>query len=89
MPLLGSGITFPDTYAEGDWFLRTDYEPEVLFKMESARWIVKEFNLRKPWEASNRLLTSFINNTKDENYEGEIFNQRQALSKIMKPRADF
>jgi hypothetical protein len=86
---LASGSNFINNPVEGDWFLRTDYTPEVLFRFENNRWMVKEHNMRKQWEASGRILTTFLNNTNQTLYQNETIIQKQALSKVLKPRADF
>lgn len=61
--LLGSGTSFPVSPAESDWFLRTDYEPNLLFQRTGLKWIRKEADFKKKWTTANRLLNAFINNT--------------------------
>lgn len=86
---LGAGHVFPDTAQEGDWYLRTDFEPYVLFRKDGPVWRRQEVDYRKKWEAAHRLLFSFINNNKITNIQGETFSEKQPLSKALKPRADF
>jgi len=42
----GFGINFPATPAEGDYFLRTDYLPNRLFRFDGKRWIKFEDKVR-------------------------------------------
>jgi hypothetical protein len=99
----GHGIQFPDTAAENDYFLRTDFLPNRLFRYEGLRWIKMEDNVRmtmtnqdptKPISATNldrqTLKTSFINNTNTNTIGGDVIEERQSLSKALrvKPQAD-
>ena len=42
----GYGITFPYAAIKGDYFLRTDYLPNRLFKFDGVRWVKQEDNVR-------------------------------------------
>lgn len=42
----GSGITFPSDPAKGQFFLRTDYLPNALFRFDGKRWVMKEQGVR-------------------------------------------
>lgn len=72
----GSGISFPSGPVDGDFYLRTDYFPNRLFRYDGKRWIKYEDNVRMTMtnqdptkSISNTNLnrqtqkTSFINNT--------------------------
>jgi len=62
----GFGIQFPTTQAEGDYFLRTDYLPNRLFRYDGRRWVKFEDNVRMTkTNTDNREIqkTNFINNT--------------------------
>jgi hypothetical protein len=62
----GHGITFPNSPAEGDFFLRTDMLPNRLFRYDGARWIRKEDAVRTTMtntETRNTQKTGFINNS--------------------------
>jgi hypothetical protein len=94
--LVGSGNSFPMDAREGDHYLRTDYEPHNLFRKLGPKWVRIEMDYRKgDWSMAHRLLSSFINNkTKTVipakgNEPAKVFNEKQALSKAIKPRADF
>ena len=87
----GFGISFPPDKQEGDYFLRTDFLPNRMFKYEGSRWIKVQDDVRM--ELSNTLerqtqKTSFINNTAASNINGETVTERQSLTNALKPRAD-
>lgn len=94
--LVGSGNSFPSSPNDGDYYLRTDYDPHNLFKRIGIRWTRVEMDYRQQdWSMAHRLLKSFINNksitTMPANgLEPErTFNERQPLSKAILPRADY
>ncbi len=89
--LTGTGTTFPLNAVEGDYFLRTDYEPYVLFKKTGTRWARQEIDYRVgEWQMAHRLLKSFIHNDKIETHDDHTTApQKQPLSKAVKPRSDF
>ncbi len=87
----GFGIQFPRENQKGDYFLRTDFLPNRLFRYDGTRWVKVEDDLRMT--LSNTLdrftqKTSFINNTNTNTINGEIVEERQSLSKALKPKAD-
>ena len=87
----GFGITFPSRSYEGDYFLRTDFMPNRLFRYDGCRWVKVEDNLRMDLSNSDTRKThrtSFTNNTNTTNLSGEEFPERQALSKTLRPKAD-
>lgn len=87
----GFGIQFPRDKQEGDYFLRTDFLPNRMFKYDGTRWIKVQDDIRM--ELSNTLerqtyKTQFINNTKTSDIGGEQVEERQSLTKALRPRAD-
>jgi hypothetical protein len=87
--LAGSGTNFPEDPADGAWFLNTGHEPNVLYQRSNGVWRRKEVDLKKKWNAAHRILQSFINNDNITNNQGNNFAEKQNLSKVVKPRADF
>ena len=84
--VFGHGISF-----EGDYFLRTDFMPNRLFRFDSRRWVKVEDAVRHNLTNSptkNTQKGSFINNTKTTNIGGDTVIERQAISKALKPKAD-
>ncbi|NJO61027.1 MAG: hypothetical protein HC836_23035 [Richelia sp. RM2_1_2] len=87
--LLGSGNLFPDTAQEGEWFLRTDYTPNVLFRKIGSCWVRQEVDYRRKWKTARRILETFINNDRDVTYtDGTVHKEKVALSKAVKPKTD-
>ena len=89
--VFGSGIGFPVSSQNGDYFLRTDFFPNRLFRFNGTRWIKMEDNVRQTLTNTNSRdtqRTSFINNTKTSTIGGTTVTERQSLSKALSPRAD-
>jgi len=87
----GFGIQFPRNNEDGDYFLRTDFLPNRMFRYDGARWVKYNDDIRM--SLSNTLerqtqKSSFINNTKTSEISGETVEERQSLSKALRPRAD-
>ncbi len=87
----GFGIGFPLDNQNGDYFLRTDFLPNRMFKYDGLRWVKVSDDIRM--DLSNTLerrtyKTDFINNTATNTIDGEEVEERQSLSKALKPRAD-
>jgi hypothetical protein len=100
----GQGINFPSTPIFGEFYLRTDYLPNRLFRFDGHHWKLYESNVRMTIDnfgyddvssgtfegASVRKTqkSSFINNNSTATIAGKVVKQRQALSKALKPKAD-
>ena len=89
--VFGFGISFPSASDKGDYFLRTDFLPNRLFRYDGGRWIKMEDNVRMTLSNTDtraNLKGTFVNNTKTSTIGGESVTERQALSKALKPKAD-
>lgn len=92
----GHGIQFPEMPYEGDYFLRTDFMPNRLFRFNGAKWTKVEDAVRMTMtnnDTRQTQKTSFINNTNTNTFKNadgttEAVEERQSLSKALKPRAD-
>ena len=107
----GFGITFPSAPVEGQFFLRTDYYPNRLFRWSGQYWMKFEDNVRMTMtnrddptqgnvpnpesgipqsdtRSRQTQKTGFINNTNQTIIAGEVVQERQALSQVLKPKAD-
>ena len=96
----GFGIAFPAGPSLGDFFLRTDYLPNRLFRFDGIHWIKYEDNVRmttstlgatqtdNPLLVRRKLKASFINNTNTATIAGEVVHEKQSLSQVLKPKAD-
>ena len=87
----GHGISFPVDNTTGDFFLRTDFSPNRLFRFDGARWVKQEDNVRMTLTGSDTRTHqkgTFINNTTTNTIAGESVTERQSLSKALRPKAD-
>jgi hypothetical protein len=100
----GFGLAFPENPVNGQFFLRTDYLPNRLFRWDGKNWIKYEDNVRMTLnnlgdtdtasgtfvgkQTRNTLKSGFINNTNTSTIAGEVVQERQALSKILRPKTD-
>lgn len=88
---LGFGGQFPKDPQEGDYFLRTDFAPNRMFRFNSDKWSKVKDNVRMDLTNSDNRLTqkgTFINNTNSAIICGDEVQERQSLSKALRPRAD-
>ena len=96
----GFGISFPSTPVKGQFYLRTDYLPNRLFRYDGRHWIKFEDNVRMTVNTQGSTQTedadkirqtqksTFINNVNTATIAGEVVTERQSLSKALRPRAD-
>lgn len=87
----GSGIQFPRDNQKGDYFLRTDFLPNRLFRFDGQRWVKITDDVRMTLTNSiqrRTYRTSFVNNTNVSNISGEQVQERQSLSQALRPKAD-
>ena len=87
----GAGTSFPLTPAQGDYFVRVDYEPRALFRYDTGKWRMQEQDWRGvEWSVANGLLLTYLNNSGITTFDdGAQWPEKQGLFKGMKPRADF
>jgi len=88
----GFGISFPiSDVNKGDYFLRTDYLPNRLFRYDGARWVKVEDSVRITTSNNDSRATQktgFVNNTTSSTINGLTVDQRQSLENALKPKAD-
>ena len=87
----GHGIGFPSGSVEGDFFLRTDFMPNRLFRYDGRRWVKQEDNVRMTLTNTDTRSTqkgTFVNNTNTSEIGGEQVEERQSLSEALRPKAD-
>jgi hypothetical protein len=78
----GHGIQFPANAAKDDFFLRTDFLPNRLFRFDDTRWVTVESAVRMNMtnnDSRQTQKTSFINNT------DYIYNDAVAVDYIKLP----
>ncbi len=88
----GVGISFPLGPQSGDYFLRIDYKPQILFRWDGCIWIRISDFVRTGTGLLEDDLTqraSFINNKEQTRLtDGSLVPQAQALSTILKLTPD-
>ena len=100
----GFGISFPSTPIKGQFYLRTDYLPNRLYRYDGRHWIKFEDNVRMTLnnlgnddtasgayagqQVKKTQKMTFINNNTTATINGEVVPERQALSKALRPKAD-
>jgi len=87
----GHGIQFPSINETGDYFLRTDFSPNRLFRYDGTRWVKQEDDVRMTLTNTNtrsHQKGTFVNNTNTSEIGGETVEERQSLSEALRPKAD-
>ena len=87
----GTGIGFPQDSQAGDYFLRIDFMPNRLFRYDGRRWVKVEDAVRMTMTNGADRQTqkgTFINNTTVSDICDDPVEERQSLSKALRPRAD-
>jgi len=84
----GTGISFPPNPQVGDYFLRIDYMPNVLFRWDGTIWVRMSSDVRTETgftENDKSLLSGFINDTGViySNAEEKLIPEAQPLSTIL------
>ena len=89
---MGMGIQFPRNALSGDYFLRTDYLPNRVFRYDGKRWItVNDVQRTSLTQGINNAtqLGNFVNASGTfVNADGNTVNVKQSLSKALTPKAD-
>ena len=88
----GFGINFPTSNVDkGDYFLRTDYLPNRLFRYDGNRWVKVEDSVRittTNTDTRSTQKTGFVNSSGTTTINGLTVDQRQSLENALKPKAD-
>jgi hypothetical protein len=83
----GAGIAFPQNPQVGDYFLRIDYFPQLLYRWDGRLWVRISQNVRTQTGMTyndTSQMSGFINNNNQTTLtDGTTVPQRQALSTIL------
>lgn len=89
-----AGVSFSVNPSQGDYCLRLDYLPNRLFRFDGSRWVKIEDNVRA--ELTNgavnntTLRSGFVNNAKTITLSnGDVIPEKQTLSQVLRPKADY
>jgi hypothetical protein len=88
-----AGISFPQNPKIGDYFLRIDYAPQILYRWDGKLWVRISENVRTGTGLTSddkSLRSTFINNNNQiySNNEGKLIPEKQMLSQILRPKTD-
>lgn len=86
-----SGIVFPNTPNIGDYFLRTDYLPQAMYRYDGSLWVQISQNVRATagLNSNQTQMGSFINNTNVTTLsDGTTVPESQSLSSMFKITPD-
>jgi hypothetical protein len=87
----GTGIQFPRDNQAGDFFLRTDFFPNRMFRYDGVKWNRLYDDVRmilSNVEERQTQKTSFFNNNNTNTINGEVVEERQSITRALRPRAD-
>ena len=88
----GAGIAFPQNPQVGDYFLRIDYFPQILYRWDGQLWVRISTNVRTDTgftENDTSQLSGFINNSNVTVLtDGTTVPQAQPLSGILQLTPD-
>ena len=88
----GAGISFPQSPQVGDYFLRIDYFPQILYRWDGQLWVRISTKVRTETgygTDDESQLSMFINNTTQTTLtDGSTVPQRQPLSSILQLSPD-
>ena len=88
----GAGISFPQNPQVGDYFLRIDYKPQILFRWNGSLWVRISDNVRTGTGFDGQdesLLSGFINDSSQTRLtDGTYVPEAQALSTILTLKPD-
>jgi hypothetical protein len=86
-----SGDTFPNDANLGDYFLRTDYLPQAMYRYDGTLWVQISRNVRAQsgMNTNQTQMGSFLNNTNTTTLtDGTTIPESQSLSSLFKITPD-
>lgn len=83
MNTVRKGAQFPQDVPNNTWFLRTDIQPNILWKFENNKWRKFNYGGRTPWTGTDAGKARLLNN-REEIAPGVA--SRQATSDVIKPK---
>jgi len=87
---LVQGDQFPAFPNDGEYFVRTDFQPNRLFVRRGSKWHRLYDNITgQTWSDRTYNASSFINNNKTTVVDDKEQPERQAISQAIKPKSDF
>lgn len=87
---VSQGEQFPAGPNQGDFFIRTDFQPNRLFTRRDNKWIRLYDNVDdRTWSDRTFNASTFVNNSNEDVAKGNLYDSRQSISDAIQPRPDF
>jgi hypothetical protein len=87
---VSQGDQFPSNPNQGDFFVRTDFQPNRLFVYQDVKWIRLYDNIDdRTWSDRTFNASTFVNNKMTSVEKGNTYDSRQSITDAVKPRPDF
>jgi len=87
---IATGDAFPSSPNQGDFFIRTDFQPNRLFVRRDNKWLRLYDNIDdRTWSDRTFNASTFINNTEEDVGGNKTYKSRQAITDVILPRDDF
>ena len=85
---LESGLSFPASPNQGDYFLRTDFDPNRLFVRRGSKWVRLYDNVAtSTWDRNTfGSVEEFVNQLGKDSVDNEDFDVRQSLHNVAKTK---
>lgn len=87
---IATGDVFPNGPNQGDFFIRTDFQPNRLFVYRDTKWVRLYDNIEdQTWSNRTFNASTFVNNTEEGVASGNYYNSRQAITDAILPKPDY
>lgn len=87
---ISQGDTFPTSPNQGDYFIRTDFQPNRLFAYRDTKWIRLYDNVDdRTWSDRTFNASTFVNNETTDIASGQEYDSRQSIQDAILPKDDF
>jgi hypothetical protein len=87
---IATGDVFPASPNQGDFFIRTDFQPHRLFVRRDTTWLRLYDNIDdRTWSDRTFNASTFVNNVEEDVGGNKTYKSRQAITDAILPRDDF
>lgn len=87
---IAQGTSFPSGAAQGDFFIRSDFQPHRLFTHRDTKWVRLYDNIDgRTWSDRTFNASTFVNNIDEPVAKGNTYSSRQSITDAIKPQDDY
>ena len=87
---IATGDSFPVSPNQGDFFIRTDFQPNRLFVRRDTKWARLYDNIDdRTWSDRTFNASTFVNNIETTVAKSNEFAQRQSITDAILPQSDY